>query len=1455
MRQYRTLSFSLIICLLAQLFVAAGAPSAAANGPIIVSSSPADNDVNFPENAKLTLTFDEAIKKGTLGSIAIKKSSTNEAVMSVPITDSRITIGPSNTLVITPASNTLEAGMSYYVEISANAILNNAGVGFAGINNATTWDFSVITADNTAPTAVLTPASGGTMLATDTLQLTFNEKVFAATGNIRIVRTETNDTQVISVLSTAVRGSGEINGANQTVITITPPTRLVSGSTYQIVVESGAFVDVVGNAYVPTAWTITTKDSAILKPVLTPQENSASVPLTTFTAQMNFAVDMVKGTTGLIQLKRMSDNVTVSSLNMTSTSDASRVTITSGKNVSIAFNTTLTANTGYYILIDPGVLKDTSGIVYEGFVDALSWKFTTATTVDSTPPTVTSLSPANGSSITALNGSLVMKFSEPVRPGSGTIVIRYADASRGIFCSIPVTSSSVVGGGTNTLTITPSDAGCGNFVQNKAYAVQIGTEAIIDLAGNRYAGITDSDYTTWRFQISADNIPPELMSTIPASGYTAVKTTDTFTMVFSEDVIVNAGKEAVLEPVNGGTRVTALLKRNSADARKVEFTAVGLTAAKSYVIRIPNDAITDLALNPFPGILNDYRWKIQTVGSDTVAPLLTSASMDGNTIVLMYNEPLDELAVPYPGNYYVTVNDVPRQVNVVQVKDSTVRLTLQSGVAVGQVVKVSYTPDTDTSRQVKDVSGNRAVLLSSKEVTNTSDTTLPRPLSGVFTGSVLTLTFNKQLQTVSNTTLSQFYIKLNGYAYTPSSITISGATVMFTLNSVPTTVDSVSISYSPSTVPLRDLTGNGPVAFTDFYIQNSNDITPPQLASAVVLGTSLKLTFNEGISPTLLPLKSNFSVISGGVAQTINSVTVTNNVVELTLSKSLAGSASVYISYIPGTTAIYDLSGNKALAFNNYQVTVASTATATLLNATASGNQITLTYNGLLNTATIPYTTQYYTKVNNNFVSVIYVSVQGTQVIISLATPVTTGQTVTLSYNATGVALKDALNQQVAAFADRAVTNGSTISGITLPDYLVSDSNGGLKFVTASSATKEYVSSSSGRTVYRYAVDGTKLTSAYETIRTGSTAIKNPILTFDVPSTEALAMVSIPISSLMDASSRVSNASFRVKYGDLEYTIPLTAVNYSKELYLAGGTSTSATVLITIEKTQNASLSSVVNIQSAQFLTTPVDFKVSIVVGTKEKEVTEFDMYVKRTFVLPSFSGKASEVAVVRYDTDSGALSFVPTKIETSNNTATVNFFRKSNSVYAIIRKQTTFTDTTKHWANSSITMLANKFIVSGPTRSTFQPTKNITRAEFAEFIARGLGLNGDKTTAARFLDVGSSHASAAYIGAVSKAGIVEGGTDGNFRPNASITREEMATMFVRAMNYAGVTTSASTSALNVFKDKSKISSWASNGVAISVSAGLIKGTTATTISPKSNATRAEAAVMLERFLKYVNFL
>lgn len=178
-------------------------------------------------------------------------------------------------------------------------------------------------------------------------------------------------------------------------------------------------------------------------------------------------------------------------------------------------------------------------------------------------------------------------------------------------------------------------------------------------------------------------------------------------------------------------------------------------------------------------------------------------------------------------------------------------------------------------------------------------------------------------------------------------------------------------------------------------------------------------------------------------------------------------------------------------------------------------------------------------------------------------------------------------------------------------------------------------------------------------------------------------------------------------------------------------------------------------------------------------------------------------------------------------------------------RVQYKFTDIVGHWAGLDINEMAEKGIVSGVTKTTFEPDREITRAEFAALITRALKLSAANDDAV-FKDVAADSWYAGEVAAAAGAGLISG-YEGYFRPEENITREEMAVVIVKAYLYRGK--APLTGKLDRFTDKDSISDWAKDYVDQAVSVGLISGMTTDTFVPQENATRAQVASLIKRLL------
>ena len=172
------------------------------------------------------------------------------------------------------------------------------------------------------------------------------------------------------------------------------------------------------------------------------------------------------------------------------------------------------------------------------------------------------------------------------------------------------------------------------------------------------------------------------------------------------------------------------------------------------------------------------------------------------------------------------------------------------------------------------------------------------------------------------------------------------------------------------------------------------------------------------------------------------------------------------------------------------------------------------------------------------------------------------------------------------------------------------------------------------------------------------------------------------------------------------------------------------------------------------------------------------------------------------------------------------------------------FTDIVGHWAGLDINDMAERGIVSGVTATTFEPDRQITRAEFAALMVRALGLTVSSGSAFKDVDAGSWYAK--EVAAAADAGLIVG-YEGYFRPEENINREEMAVVIMKGYSYLKKETK--TGKLDQFTDRDEIADWAKDYVDQAVSVGLISGMTADTFAPKDHATRAQVASLIKRML------
>ena len=97
---------------------------------------------------------------------------------------------------------------------------------------------------------------------------------------------------------------------------------------------------------------------------------------------------------------------------------------------------------------------------------------------------------------------------------------------------------------------------------------------------------------------------------------------------------------------------------------------------------------------------------------------------------------------------------------------------------------------------------------------------------------------------------------------------------------------------------------------------------------------------------------------------------------------------------------------------------------------------------------------------------------------------------------------------------------------------------------------------------------------------------------------------------------------------------------------------------------------------------------------------------------------------------------------------------------------------------------------------------------------------------------------------------MVNGYENGTFAPNAAITREQLAAILYRFAQFKGYDVSVKGN-LSSFSDNAQVSDWAKEAMQWAVGAGIINGEN-NALKPTGNATRAEVAIMLMRYIENV---
>jgi hypothetical protein len=197
--------------------------------------------------------------------------------------------------------------------------------------------------------------------------------------------------------------------------------------------------------------------------------------------------------------------------------------------------------------------------------------------------------------------------------------------------------------------------------------------------------------------------------------------------------------------------------------------------------------------------------------------------------------------------------------------------------------------------------------------------------------------------------------------------------------------------------------------------------------------------------------------------------------------------------------------------------------------------------------------------------------------------------------------------------------------------------------------------------------------------------------------------------------------------------------------------------------------------------------------------------------------------------------------VNSSDNTDSTNGL---NDISDINNSDDWFSDISSSYARDYINSLARKGILNGYADNTYRPTASTKRGDFAIVISKLMNYSG--IASLDFSDVPAMSYYANYIALTTKNDSMIGYGDGTFKPEKTLSREEM---FVIIAKISGADISnADTSVLNSFADGNKVADWAKPYAAALVKSGIVNGDN-DSLRPQDNITRAEMAVLIAQIV------
>ena len=465
---------------------------------------------------------------------------------------------------------------------------------------------------------------------------------------------------------------------------------------------------------------------------------------------------------------------------------------------------------------------------------------------------------------------------------------------------------------------------------------------------------------------------------------------------------------------------------------------LGTAAVRSQTVRMTytrpaSNRIRDLVHNDAAAF---SAWNVLNVTGDTTAPSVDSASVNARALTVDFDETLDRFSVPDPSAFTVTVTvdgaeqaQTPTAVAIGGARNGVLTLTLATRVGHGQPATVSYAAP-DTGAALQDRAENRVASF----VETVTNVTPPAPSAATVDGTALVLAFDGVLDGAALPAPGDFTVTSAGAArpVVADGVAVAVSEVRLTLDFAVAAGHVVAVGYAPGETPLRGADATVVAPFAGLRANNVTVATPPALQRAAVNATALTLTFSETLNGTSRPPPGAFTVTVDGSARTPTAVAVAGAELTLTLAPKVRSGEAVTVDYARPASGpvLRDRPGEPAESFTGETVENLTAPAFERAATSADGAAVVVTFDAALDAGSEPVPGAFTVTVDGSARTPTDVAVDARAVTLDLATAVTLGEVVTVSYAkpGTGAVLRDAAGNAVETFTDRAVVNRTDVT-------------------------------------------------------------------------------------------------------------------------------------------------------------------------------------------------------------------------------------------------------------------------------------------------------------------------------------------------------------------------------------------------------------------------------------------